>query len=99
MLTRVNAMKAVGRSDLGEVQAGAPLDNEGAQSRPDVRGVPTCTNCHDQPKILVSDNLPAVPAITDAELDAIERYMGDILDMVLGGNIMPPISDREDRLS
>ena len=37
------------------------------------------------PPITVSDNMPAIPAITDTELDAIERYMGDILDMVLGG--------------
>ena len=36
------------------------------------------------PPISVSDDLPAVPAICQAELDAIERYMGDILDLVLG---------------
>ena len=34
--------------------------------------------------ITVIDDLPDVPAICQAELDAIERYMGDILDLVLG---------------
>ena len=32
----------------------------------------------------ISDDLPRYPAINHSELDAIERYMGDILDEVLG---------------
>jgi hypothetical protein len=31
----------------------------------------------------ISDNFPRTPAISGPELDAIERYMGDILDEVL----------------
>ena len=31
----------------------------------------------------ISDDFPRTPAISDPELDAIERYMGDILDEVL----------------
>ena len=31
----------------------------------------------------ISDDLPRNPAISDPELDAIERFMGDILDEVL----------------
>ena len=31
----------------------------------------------------ISDDLPHNPAISDPELDAIERFMGDILDEVL----------------
>ena len=32
----------------------------------------------------ISDDFPRNPAINHSELDAIERYMGDILDEVLG---------------
>ena len=92
-------MKAEGRSDFDNVQAGDLVDNGRAQSPPAVRGLPTCIGGGDESTILVSDNLPGVPAISDAELDAIERYMGDILDMVLGGTVTPPISDRDNGLS
>ena len=37
--------------------------------------------------MVVAENLPPFPAICDAELDAIERYMSDILDAVLGGGV------------
>ena len=75
------------------------MDNGIAESPPVTRVLPPCTDCDDEPTICNSDNLPAVPAISDAELDAIERDMGDILDMVLGGTVTPPISDRDSRLS
>ena len=92
-------MNSEGRSDFDNLQAGDIVDNGGAQSPPAVRGLPTCTSCDGEPTIRVCDNLPAVPAISDAELDAIERYMGDILDMVLGDTVSLPISDRDNRLS
>ena len=88
-------MKAEGRSDLDNVQTGDLADNGGAQNSPAVRGLPTRTCCDVQPTILVSDNLPPIPSISDAELDAIERYMVDILNVVLGGAGMPPISERD----
>ena len=37
---------------------------------------------HAQP-LELSDDLPCAPAIRERELDAIERYMSDILDEVL----------------
>lgn len=39
--------------------------------------------CDDQ-SLTVMDDLPDDPSISLSELDAIERYMGDILDQVLG---------------
>ncbi|MEQ1716398.1 MAG: hypothetical protein ABL907_10505 [Hyphomicrobium sp.] len=36
--------------------------------------------------LLVRDNLPGRPAITTNELDVIERFFGDILDLVLSDN-------------
>ena len=35
--------------------------------------------------LLVSDNLGGSPAITPAELDAIERYFADLIDEALAG--------------
>ena len=92
-------MKAEGRSDFDNVQAGVIVDNGCAQCAADTRARASCAGDDHQSTILVRDNFPAVPAISDAELDAIERYMGDILDLVLGGAVMPLISERDDRLS
>ena len=38
----------------------------------------------DEPLLTITDNLKRDAVIGPAELDAIERYMGDILDVVLG---------------
>ena len=40
----------------------------------------------DDPALIVIDDLPSAVAIGLSELDAIERYLSDILDVVLGSS-------------
>ena len=63
-----------------EEPAGAAGDAKEKASEPDPK---------DTAAPAIIDDLPAIPAICEAELDAIERYMSDILDVVLGGTASP----------
>lgn len=53
-----------------------PLDNRAV--------LPALPSELDEQPLIVADDLPGSTPICEAELDAIERYMGDILDEVLG---------------
>jgi hypothetical protein len=43
----------------------------------------------DEAPLAISDNLPDHAAISNAELDAIETFLSDILDQVLGNGATP----------
>ena len=45
---------------------------------------PTVDVEQDDLVLLITDDLPHDAAISSSEIDAIERYMSDILDVVLG---------------
>lgn len=45
---------------------------------------PTVFGALDDQVLTISDDLPHDAAISSSEIDAIERYMSDILDVVLG---------------
>lgn len=45
--------------------------------------LPAVRSEFDERPLAVADDLPSYPSISEAEIDAIERYMADILDEVL----------------
>ena len=64
--------------DIADVRTAPP------EQRPESRRVEKIDAELSEPLLAITDNLRRDAIIGEAELDAIERYMNDILDEVLG---------------
>ena len=72
----------VGQADINsECEASAPTTREGSSQ---VRPTSCDNNDYSLPPLQVSDDFVGLAPVGQAELEAIEAYLGDILDAVLG---------------
>ena len=71
-------------TDSVETALGLPSD-EAAQLMPSPRSVDRAASA-DAPALEITDDMTADFPISAAELEAIETYLADVLDMVLSGD-------------